>query len=255
MENYKTKSGNQIILQSFDLEEDIVKSRLFDSTAIQATVDGEVVGYVKLTYISQEKSSKLSEPFDYFIYKIYGFDDKVVNAYASRNLKYLLGKLALRDLNITQENLNLLSKSETNDLFEKFKESINNTYINQFNSMVDYWVNKPSIELIRVFSDKDDSYTDYSQPGYPSVERQNNKNWQGQKIGAALYEVAAKWCHSKDLELWGSTTRTDDAKRMWKIMETIPKFFVLMTEVCKYSSTGQILSKTERPKLNIKELA
>jgi hypothetical protein len=255
METLKTKAGNEINLQCFDLKEDIVKARLFDTSVIQASVNDEVVGYVKLAYIGPEKANKLAEPFDYFIYKIYGSDEKIVEAYESYNIKYLLEKLALRDLKITQENFNSLSKNQINELFDQFKESINQTYKNQFNTMIDYWVNKPSIELIRVFSDKDDSYTDYSQPGYPSIERQNNKNWQGQRVGAALYESAAKWCHSKGLELWGSTTRTEDAKRMWKIMENMPKFFVIMTEVCKYSSTGQILSKTERPKLNIKEFA
>lgn len=255
MNDFKTKTGQSINLQCFDLQEDIVKSRLFDSIAIQASVDGEVAGYVKITYISQEKASKLAEPFDYFIYKIYGSDEKVVDAYESRDVKFLLEKLALKDLNISQENFNSLSKFQVNELFEQYKGIINVTYKNQFNSMVDYWVGKPSIELIRVFSEKDDFYTDYSTPGYPSVDRLNTKNWQGQKVGAALYEASAKWCQSKDMELWGSTTRTEDAKRMWKIMEKLPNFFVSMTEVCKYSSSGQILSKVERPKLNIKEFA
>lgn len=255
MNNLTTREGKPINIKSFNLEEDIVKSRLFDSTAIQASVDGEIVGYLKITYISEKKANKLVEPFDYFIYKIYGSDEKICNAYDVYDIKYLLENLALKDLKISNENFNLLSKLEINQLFEEFKENINQTYKNQFNSMTDYWINKPNIEIIKVFSNKDDSYTDYSQLGYPSVDRKNNLNWQGQKVGAALYEAAANWCHSKGLELWGSTTRTEDAKRMWKIMESMPKFFITMTEVCKYSSTGQILSKVERPKLTIKEIA
>lgn len=255
MENFKTKSGDAISLQCFQLDEDIVKARLFDSSVIQASVNDEVVGYVKITYISQEKAAKLAEPFDYFIYKIYGSDDKVVQAYESGDVRYLLEKLALRDLQITKEDCDSLSKLEAQELFRIFKKGINTTYNIQFKSMVDYWVNKPTIELIKVFSERDYSYTDYSQQDYPCVDREDNKSWQGQRIGAALYESAAQWCNSKGLELWGSATRTEDAKRMWNIMEKMPKFFVIMTEVCKYSSSGKVLSKTERPKLNIKELA
>lgn len=255
MENFKTKSGDSINLRYFSLNEDIVKARLFDSSVIQASVNDEIVGYVKITYISKEKATKLAEPFDYFIYKIYGSDDKIVNAYESKNFKYLLEKLALKDLQVTKEELDSLSQLEVKTLFKSFKKGINTTYKIQFNSMIDYWVDKPSIELIKVFSEKDSYYTDYSQEDYPCIERINNKCWQGQRIGAALYEASAKWCHSKGLELWGSTTRTDDAKRMWNIMEKMPKFFIIMTEVCKYSTSGQILSKIERPKLNMKELA
>jgi hypothetical protein len=255
METFKTKSGETISLQCFQLKEDVVKARLFDSSVIQASVRGEVVGYVKITYISQAKAAKLATPFDYFIYKIYGSDDKVVNAYESNDFRYLLEKLALKDLQIKKEDLDSLSQLEANELFKVFKKGINTTYNIQFKSMIDYWVDKPSIELIKVFSEKDHFYTDYSQLDYPCIDRENNTCWQGQRIGAALYESAAKWCHSKGLELWGSTTRTEDAKRMWNIMEKMPKFFVIMTEVCKYSSSGQVLSKTERPKLNIKELA
>jgi len=255
MENFKTKSGNPISLQFFTLTEDIVKARLFDSSVIQASVNGEVVGYVKLTYISAEKASKLAEPFDYFIYKIYGSDDKVVEAYESGNIKYILEKLALKDLQVTKNEFESLSNFEMNELFKLFKRGINTTYLIQHKSMIEYWVDKPSIELIKVFSEKDHFYTDYSQIDYPCVDRKDNTCWQGQRVGAALYESAARFCQSKGLELWGSTTRTEDAKRMWKIMENMPKFFVMMTEVCKYSNSGHVLGKVERPKLNLKELA
>ena len=155
---YKTKSGQTISFELLPIKEELIKSRLFDSFSIQARVANEVVGYAKLIFISSEKAKKLLEPFDFFIYKIYGSTDSVVESYEKNNYKFLLGKLALNELKISSVELEQMPTKTINNLFFEFKEKINNDYKGQFNSFMDYWVNKPQLEIIRVFSNKDDSF-------------------------------------------------------------------------------------------------
>ena len=252
MENKKkTKSEQEIKLRSFNIDEDIQKSRLFDTFVIQALINDEVVGYVKLTQISKEKAKKLIEPFDYFIYKIYASNETLISAYEQNDYKTLLSKLALRTLNLSQEKLESMSKSEVNQLYYDYKNLINKDYETQFKSFYDYWVNKPNIELIKVFSDEEKTYTDYFIAEHPQVERKNLTNWRGQGVGAALYEDCIDWCDKQGLCLWASLTRTDDAKKMWQLMEKMPKFTMIMTEVCKYSTQGEVIQRLERPKIHL----
>jgi hypothetical protein len=179
---------------------------------------------------------------------MYADNDSIIDAYENKDYFFLINKLALRDLNLTTEKLNTLPNDEIYSLFNVFQEKINQTYKNQFQSFVDYWVSKPNIELIRVLSDKDDSFTDYSKINQPLVSR-DPKNWQNQGVGLALYTKTIDWCKNNGFDLWASTNRTEDGKRMWKVLEKHPKFSVIMTHVNKFSSNGNIISSTERPKV------
>lgn len=247
----KTKTGQEITIRIFQIDEEIQKSRLFDTFVFQALIKNEVVGYAKLTYINETNSQKLKEPFDYFIYKLYASDEKTISFYENKDYKNLLIKIGLKDSNLTKEDVEQLSKKELEETFYIFKNKINQTYENQFKYFYDYWVNKPNIELIKVFSEKDDKYTDFFLNGHPLIERKETKNWQGQNIGAALYDVCIQWCQSKNLSLWASTTQTEDAKRMWKNMEKLPKFTLMVTELFKYGQDGQVIQKISRPKINL----
>jgi len=243
---YKTKSGQTISFELLPIKEELIKSRLFDSFSIQARVANEVVGYAKLIFISSEKAKKLLEPFDFFIYKIYGSTDSVVESYEKNNYKFLLGKLALNELKISSVELEQMPTKTINNLFFEFKEKINNDYKGQFNSFMDYWVNKPQLEIIRVFSNKDDSFIDYSKDNQPKTKRLKINNWQGNGIGISLYEFCAKWCSDRNMVLWASSTRTEDSKRIWNSMEKLPKFTILANEARKYTNLGTISSSTER---------
>ncbi len=252
MENKKkTKTGQEIKLRIFKIDEEIQKTRLFDTFVFQALINNEVIGYAKLTYISETNSQKLKEPFDYFIYKLYASDEKTISFYENKDYKNLLIKIGLRDINLTTEDVEKLSKKELEKNFNFFKNKINQTYEHQFKYFYDYWVNKPNIELIKVLSEKDDKYTDFFLKGHPLIERKEKTNWQGQHIGAALYDACIHWCQSQNLSLWASTTQTEDAKRMWKNMEKLPKFTLMLTELFKYNQEGQVIQKISRPKINL----
>lgn len=248
MKTLSTKNQQIISFKELKIKESTSKNRLFDTMVIQGFVENEIVGYVKYNYIPEDKSQKLQTPFDFFIYKMYADNDAIIDAYENKDHLFLLDKLALRDLQLTTEKLNTLSKDEVSFLFNSFQEKVNQTYQNQFKSFIDYWVGKPNIELIRVLSDKDDSYTDHSKPNQPLISREP-KNWQGKGFGLALYTKTIDWCKNNGFELWASTNRTEDGKRMWKVLEKHPKFSVIMTHVHKYSNDGNILSSTERPKV------
>jgi len=244
--------NNNLTFKTFELNEDISKSILFNSRIIQAFVGNELIGYAKLVYIDEKNSKKLLEPFDFFIYKVYGSNETIVKLYENNQHKELLETLALKELHLSKEKLNTLTQNEITVLFSNYKETINTIYYSQFKYFQDYWIGKPTIELIRVFSDKDTKYTDYNNDGYPVIERTTLINWRNKGLGIKLYEEIATWCNNSGLALWASTTRTEDANKIWKALENHPKFFISMTHITKTNSCGNTISITERPKLVLK---
>lgn len=247
MKEQFTKCGKHINFKIINLNKE--NYFLFDSVVIQAIIDSNIVGYLKLNYLTNTtKENILIEPFDYFIYKVYGDNSSIIKNYQEKEYNKILCKVGLRDLKLNESQIKKLTDVETLKLFISFKKQINNLYLNQFNYFIDYWLNKPSIELVRVFSDLDKSYTDYNTIDY-QLKNRDAVNWQGKGIGLALYEKAITWCKNNNLELWASLNRTEDGKKIWKALEKYPKFSIIMTHINKYSEYGELIIKKERQKI------
>lgn len=242
---------DNLIIKINKIQEEKNKERLFDSFVFSAYLDEELVGYAKLTFIPQTKSKNIEKPIDYLMYRTYGSDDELIKAYEAKDYKYILNKIGLKTINMSSEQLLQKSENSIKNLFNEFCLKIEEDYKSSHKSFYDYWVNKPSIELIRVFTDKDIKVTDYSD-GIGKMISRKPLNYQRKGIGLKIYNSILDWCCQNNLSLWASNTQTEDAKKMWKLMETSPKFFLTMTEVLKYSSKGEIMSKTERPFIKIK---
>ncbi len=242
---------NNLIIKINKIQEEKNKERLFDSFVFSAYLDEELVGYAKLTFIPQTKSKNIEKPIDYLMYRTYGSDDELIKAYEAKDYKYILNKIGLKTINMFSDHLLQKSENSIKNLFNEFCLKIEEDYKSSHKSFYDYWVDKPSIELIRVFTDKDIKVTDYSD-GIGKMTSRKPLNYQRKGIGLKIYNSILDWCCQNNLSLWASNTQTEDAKKMWKLMETSTKFFLTMTEVLKYSSKGEIMSKTERPSIKIK---
>ncbi len=226
----KTKNNEEIKISIYEDKSNELRSKLFSTFIFNASVNSETVGYSLLTFIPESKSHLIKTPMDFLIYKTYGTDDNTIKAYEEKNIIYLLDKLANKFINKNQ--ISNLEHKQIDSIYNQFVSSINEDYKKQHQKFIDYWVQKPAIELIRVFTDKDILVSDYSTGVVEKIKREP-VNWQKKGIGLALYESIVDWCGKNQLELWASNTRTEDAKNMWKIMEKHPKFFVSMVECLK----------------------
>ncbi len=234
---------NQLEIKNFNLVE---QNKLFKSICLNAQIDGELVGYLKLKYIPQENTSLISDALGYIIFKSYFDDNQLIEDYQLNNKKNILCKIGSSYLRIPKEDILLKSSSEINILFDKFTYFLNENYSKQQSDFVNYWVNKPSIELVRVFSDKDTQVTDFSDGIGIKINRKPH-NWQKKGIGYCLYESAIKWCSDNNLELWASKTRTEDAKQIWEKLEHLPNFLITF-----HNNTRNINLKEDRPSITIK---
>ncbi len=210
------------------------RSELFDTYAFNAYINDELVGYAKLSYIPKQKAEKINSPMDYYIYKNYSDNESILNAYKEKNYEYLIQKLSPKLLD---------KKSSIEDIYHEYENEINNLFFSQYKRFYDYWVNKPSIDLIRVFSEKDTKVSDLINK---KIIERKPKNYQKQGIGISLYIHIADWCKSNNLHLWSSQTQTEDAKKIWESMEKNPKFLVLMQDAFEQSINNSNQSKIRK---------
>ncbi len=234
---------NQLKIKYFNLVE---QNKLFKSICFNAEIDNELVGYLKLKYIPQENISLISDTLGYLIFKTYFDDHQLISDYQLNNKKNILHKIGGTYLKLSKDEILLKSPQEIDSLFDKFSTYLNETYSKQRLEFINYWINKPSIDLVRVFTDKDTQVTDYSDGIGVKINR-NRTNWQKKGIGYSLYEEAIKWCSNNNLELWASKTRTDDAKQLWNKLEHLPNFLITLNNNAK-----NIHQKENRPSIKLK---
>lgn len=192
------------------------REEIFNTYIFNAYLNNEFAGYAKLSYIPEEKAKKIKSTMSYFIYKNYGSDKTIINAYKNKDYETILKKLY---------NKYDSSNKDIKETFLKFEEEITNSFFKQHQKFFDYWVNKPTLDLIRVFDEKDTKVTDFIQE--ETIYREA-KNFKRQGVGLAIYSHIAEFCKQKNLKLWASQVQTEDAKTIWEKMEKHPKFLVLM---------------------------
>lgn len=221
----KTKDGKQIDFLISHIEEtEDGKKHLFNSVSFNAFIDGELVGNAKLTYIPKEKI--FSDAVGYLIYKNYCSNEKLINAYQSSDYKTILKLIGTKTPGIALINLDNKNQSDIFQLYKHFLDTIENDYGNQARSFIEYWVDKPSIEIIRVFTEKDTTVTNYTNGNAEKIKRINT-NWQNLGVGQAIYTTIINWCEEHDFSLWSSKTRTEEAKKIWYKLDSNPKFTVI----------------------------
>ncbi len=224
----------------------IENNTIFKSVCFNSYVGKDLVGYLKLKYIPQENLSLLSDCIGYLIIRSYFDDPKLLNDYKTNNKKNILSKFCTSYLNISKDELGSKDKPSIDELYLNLSEKLEQQYNKQRLDFINYWVNKPSIELVRVFSDKDIKVTDYSDGIGKKIER-TPIDWQKKGIGSLMYEEAIKWCSDNNLELWASKTRTEESKHVWKKLEHLPIFLITLHQNLK-----NLNSKEIRPSVKIK---
>lgn len=179
---------------------------LYHRTYITVHINHQPAGFVKIIYIGDEiAQKKLRNCTQFFIYKINNDNTAIANAYENNDLEFLCKKF---------KSFTKL----TNDLekdWNNIQKSINEDYGNKYIEFLDYWVNKPSRELIYVLDEKDKQFS-IIQDNEELIVPVFPQNWKGQGIGKALAEKSINYAHNLRLHLWQSSNQTEQGKKLWK---------------------------------------
>ncbi len=192
-EELRTKTGEPIEIRTTeDSEGD--KNRGWTVHKFEAVIDGETAGYLKVSYIPEERFKRhYKNIFDYIdkitgkaIPKDYSDRKKALNTLAYS----ILGWPGLDRLEPSLEELD----DEDLDRIEKdiSKEAVKKHW-KAFEEFKDHWVDKPVVDFI-------------------FVETGHRRK----RIAVALYEFAAKWLAQRGMKLHASGLQSDNAMAAWE---------------------------------------
>jgi hypothetical protein len=232
-ENFYTKNNDNIqfnILHILSKEDSD-----FSSLIVQAFLNDEAAGHIILNYISMEsKINKFNTVFDYFIYKKLPL--KIQN---EKNTPQFLNSV----------NNYLKSTYSTIDELVDFVDKQFNT---EYQKLLSFYLNKPTPEILTVYSDKDLHYRNFN--SFPAEKTtRNNVNFQNLGISNALYNVAAIILKELNMDLYSSNNQTNDGKRMWNSLLK-NKNFIHMSDIYLNTLTTnrQELMAQKRNKITVK---
>lgn len=177
---------------------------------IEAFINKKPAGWIKISYVPDEKFKKEYSNIVQFAEKIAGnlfslgreydhlrnkadYPTDNFNNYPLIVQVYGLHTQVQAWPGYTYEKLEELSNKELLELKEKFLKMLWKRHGKRFEEFQDFHINKPLVDYIKV---------------YPEFQRQ--------RIGVALYEKAAKWLAGKGMKLYASGIQTNEAQKAWE---------------------------------------
>lgn len=207
VESYRTKDGQEIEMVRIDDSEGD-NNRGWRVDEVHAKINGEKVGYIKLSYIPHDRFHRNFPTIFNYLTQIKGRHylpyEKRAEHYKDLSadelramLKYAMHTDRLVPYGKEEDAVSKLSDAEVldriRDLEAKFNEGSKGRDFKKFKN---FQKDKPLVDFIRV-----------------------DDNWQRQRIGDALYREAAKWMKEKGMEVYASGLQSDSAKKSWEHMK------------------------------------
>lgn len=217
---FKTAKGLEVSLRyRWSIDDGINEGWIVH--AIDASIDGDPAGYIKVSYVPKAEQERLfPTPFAYAIERTGSF----------LRIRHLLKQLpesnwAREDLLTAIEDSYRYVGPQIYDevwqmdevaLWQRWQERkqfLNDEYRRQFREFVDFHVDKPIVDFIRVYGSEDTRYYRGS-----DLKRQpaGDLDFRRQGIGTLLYEAAAVWMSEHGMQLWASGVQSPDAERAWE---------------------------------------
>lgn len=165
----------------------------WNSHKLTSYVDGVDVGYLKVSYIPEDKFKKFYPSIWYYLPKV-GYHTEISLEKKDREIMInSVGRIFDRNYKPIQN----LSKKESEKLFKFYTRELKKRFGKRFDFFKFFCVNKPIIDFIEV-----------------------KHPYRRKRIGSALYEIGSRWMGTKNLRLYSSTIQSDDAVEIWKKLKT-----------------------------------
>ena len=125
------------------------------------------------------------------------------------------------------------------DDFLDVVDYIRNTHQEQYENFIHKWHQKPTVEIVKIYSDNDEKSSHFDYWPHQSKNRESI-NFQKMGLGKFLHYVAAVALKPKNLYLWQSSTQTKEGKDMWESMEKNSQFLICCQTFQKQLENKQI---------------
>ncbi len=215
---YMTKQGQEITFK-YDDDSEGDDNRGWQIYRIDAFVNGEHAGYLKISNIPRERFERYYPTVLNYMAMIGGrtgvlpFDKRDAHY---RDLDNEELRIAVRNLSYRNRKYNELwatgegipdSREGILAIIEDIIKNDLDEYHKKFKDFEEYHVDNPFVDYIRVFSGE-------------LLSDKTEKSFQRQGIGTALYLEGAKYLKKKGLMLRASGLQTDEARAIWKYLES-----------------------------------
>jgi hypothetical protein len=162
-----------------------------------ASLVGEKVGYLKITYIPKKNFEK----FYPTIIEYLDFSGWCVGKKEDGLIEYVKNILRHADVDYLNKIYYDQNKSKYNEQWARemlfsLKQELSKKYKKEFDAFKNQWVDKPLIDYIDV-----------------------EKKYIGTGIGYGLYIAGAKWMAERGLVLYASSVQSGEAERAWERMK------------------------------------
>lgn len=234
-------------------EPTVNRHSIYSLFSVEALINNEPAGYILLSYISEDiKNKYFNNILEYYIYR-HSDSESIEEAYQNNdleNLCLLLNKKLGSGYQLFgfSEPLPYTTKTIQKH-FNILKTYIEEKYTNHYADFISYSYNRPTVEMMRVYNEKDSKYKTFHT--CPAEECPRNPNsFRSKGISQALYAVGGLVTQFYGMNLYASATQTEDGKKMWNILEQLPHFKVLIDSFNTVNTTNrkQLIIK-ERKKL------
>lgn len=174
---------------------------------IEAFLNGENVGYIKLSWIPRERfNQRYHSVIDYVDniegsnFRPYSYRDvRIENIPIDelrKNMFYAASTARGYVSSEEQESYKTMSNKEVFDYYQELIKDLNKRYSKKFKEFEQWHVDKPIVDFIRV-----------------------NDQYKRQGIGTALYRAAYDYLKNKELRLYASGIQSKEAQATWKQLE------------------------------------
>lgn len=203
------------------------KQDIWTHHIIEISKNEQPAGFIKLTYYNPDNCQyKINNVLDYFA---------------------LLKSNKDPQLWFDNKNSSFFDFVKKNSSFDALSY-IEETYQEQYDSFLNKWHQKPTVEIVKIYSNKDEKSSHFDCWPQQSKNREPI-NFQKMGLGKFLHYAAAVALKQKNLYLWQSSTQTQEGKDMWESMEKNSQFLICCQTFQKQLENKQI--NTQRKYLKV----
>lgn len=199
-EELKARPNNLTFKITEDSEGD--ENRGWRVDKLEALIDGDVVGYLKMSWIPKERFEREYPDLLQYLAKING-KNKFLPRYSPYDMNTQIGRIKAmfddadwKEMDSKNPRLDTMTPAEAKVLEKRLLTRYASKY-REFMKFRSHWVDKPLVDYIRV-----------------------KNEFQRQGIAIAMYEEAAKHLATMGLKLYASSNQQPGAKAAWEWLQT-----------------------------------
>jgi hypothetical protein len=222
-----TPSGTKVSIKRLaDIDDNVGEGMVVD--IIEAYVGREPVAYIKVKYVSSEIKDRLYPDAFHFAlktsssyYQLKNLMEKTPEDQFKRKdyiqaLRYGNKRLSLAE----SKEIESFSLPKLQERWEACKQQIAREDSYSYQEYLKTWLDKPSIDYVRVRDKSDTANGPYYKDGIRQ-EGVPTRDYQREGIGTIIYEEMAIWLAERGLHLWKSFNPSLSAKMTWEKLDRL----------------------------------